>query len=66
MIGLERYFHTKQYPLTHQDILCAYDRPPVSALYFGDKEKWETDIQNCRTSVLTSMHDEISTMLRWT
>jgi len=60
---LERYLSTKQYPLTYTDLFNAYDTPPMSVLYFANKEKWDTDIQNNCGKILHSLHEEVSNMM---
>jgi len=63
-LRLERYLHTKQYPLTHMDLLNAYTIPPISILYFNNRGKWDTDINNDCGKTLYSLHEEVSNMLR--
>ena len=62
-LRLERYLHTRQYPLTSKNLLQAYKIPPMSVLYFTNEEKWEADIYADRDSVLYALHDEVSNIL---
>jgi glutaredoxin-related protein len=66
-LRLERYLHNRQYPLTINDLLSAYDVPQNSVLYFMNKEKWDNDIKNCRDTTLYLLHEEVSKLLnyRW-
>ena len=62
-LRLERYLHNKQYPLTINDLLSAFDVPQNSVLYFMNKEKWDNDIKNCRDATLYLLHEEVSKLL---
>ena len=62
-LRLERYLYTKQYPLTCNDLLVAYDILPISVLYFMSNEKWDQDIINQREKILYSLHDEVRKIL---
>ena len=62
-LRLERYLYTKQYPFTCNDLLAAYDIPPISIVYFMNSEKWDQDILNQREKTLYSLHDEVRKML---
>ena len=56
---LERYLYKKQYPLKINDLLSSYEVPPVSLLYYMNKEKWDYDIIKNRNKTLYSIHEEI-------
>ena len=62
-LRLERYLHTKKYPITCNDLLIAYDNSPMSIIYFMNKEKWDNDISNNRIGTLCILHDEVKNML---
>jgi len=62
-LRLERYLHKKQYPLTINDLASSYDVPPISILYFMNKEKWDNDIINCKNETLYSLHEDVIKLL---
>jgi predicted nucleotidyltransferase len=62
-LRLERYLNKKQYPLTINDLASSYDVPPISVLYFSNKEKWDNDIINSRDAILFSLHEEVEKLL---
>ena len=58
-LRLERYLHEKRYPLTIEDLLSAYNVPPISVIYFMEKEKWDSDILSCKNTTLCLLHEEV-------
>ena len=62
-LRLERYLYTKQYPLTINDLVNAFDIPPKSVIYFMNKEKLDNDIQTYRDTTLYSLHEEVEELL---
>jgi len=62
-LRLERYLHKKQYPLTSNDLLSAYDIPPISLIYFMNKEKWDNDIKINKDKTLYSLHEDVIKLL---
>jgi predicted nucleotidyltransferase len=64
VLRLERYLCRNQYPLTINDLLSAYDVPPIPILYFMDKEKWENDITNFKNKTLFLLHEIVCKIIK--
>jgi len=63
-LRLERYLHTKQYPLTISDLSNAYNPTLISIKYYIDKNKWDFDLINNYYSTLNALHNEIEKLLK--